>query len=78
MNNKSKVSTGIKANQSVANGRRPKRCHLCKKSFPPDKYVNQKLSRMNIFRIAIVLRIRKYKTTKYPNIELSPKIPLTS
>lgn len=30
------------AHQSLAATKRPKRCHLCKKSFPADKYVHFK------------------------------------
>ena len=76
MNNKSKVSTGNKINLSVANGRRPKRCHLCKKSFPPDKYVEKILSRMNIFRIVIALKIKKYRTVELLYIKQLPKMHL--
>jgi hypothetical protein len=47
--------------------RRPKRCHLCKKSFPADKYVFGPRNRTNIFRLAIGLARRKRKSRRSLN-----------
>ena len=76
MNNKNKPSTIIKPSQNVVNSRRPKRCNLCKKSFPPDKYVLVSSSRTNIFRIAIAFKIERRRKIEFFSTELHLKISL--
>ena len=76
MNNKNKPNTIIKPSQSVVNSRRPKRCNLCKKSFPPDKYVLVSSSRTNIFKIAIAFKIKGKRKIEFFSTELPLKINL--
>ena len=76
MNNENKPNTIIKPSQSVVNSRRPKRCNLCKKSFPPDKYVLISSSRTNILKIAIAFKIERRRKIEFFSTELPLKINL--
>jgi hypothetical protein len=67
MLNKTKYDQPIQRNPSAAVNRRPKRCHLCKKSFAYDQYVIGLSVSKLILNNAIASKIRKYNKAKRKN-----------
>lgn len=64
MMNKTKNTEGLRRNPSAAASRRPKRCHLCKKTFAFDKYVSYRKDRKNTFRSVTASKTRRLKKAK--------------
>lgn len=76
MLNKTKNNEGLRRNPSAVANRRPKRCHLCKKTFAFDKYVSYRKDRTNIFRTATAFKTKRLRKAR-PGLPTSLHSPKT-